>query len=72
MGRRRPRIFQGVHTQPIQHHIADALGNHLFAWGVVLGQGLRALATHSVGQSFIGDHVISYCGDQYLRLMALV
>ncbi|NWA64259.1 DUF3182 family protein, partial [Pantoea sp. B9002] len=38
----------------------------LFSDGVVLEQDLRDVVTHSVGQSFIGDHVISYCGDQYL------
>ncbi|AMW81236.1 Biotin carboxylase [Pseudomonas yamanorum] len=38
----------------------------LFSEGVVLEQDLRDVVTHSVGQSFIGDHVISYCGDQYL------
>ncbi|MBT2371295.1 DUF3182 family protein [Pseudomonas fluorescens] len=38
----------------------------LFTEGVVLEQDLRDVVTHSVGQSFIGDHVFSYCGDQYL------
>ncbi|QJI31294.1 DUF3182 family protein [Pseudomonas sp. ADAK18] len=38
----------------------------LFTEGVVLEQDLREVTTHSVGQSFIGDHVFSYCGDQYL------
>lgn len=38
----------------------------LFTEGVVLEQDLRDVITHSVGQSFIGDHVFSYCGDQYL------
>ncbi|MDF3202129.1 DUF3182 family protein [Pseudomonas sp. 1912-s] len=38
----------------------------LFGEGVVLEQDLHDVVTHSVGQSFIGDHVISYCGDQYL------
>jgi hypothetical protein len=38
----------------------------LFAEGVVLEQDLREVVTHSVGQSFIGGHVFSYCGDQYL------
>ena len=34
--------------------------------GVVLEQDLHDVVTHSVGQSFIGDHVFSYCGEQYL------
>ncbi|ROM40056.1 biotin carboxylase [Pseudomonas poae] len=34
--------------------------------GVVLEQDLRDVVTHSVGQSFIGGHVLSYCGEQYL------
>ena len=34
--------------------------------GVVLEQDLTDVVTHSVGQSFIGDKVLSYCGDQYL------
>ena len=38
----------------------------LFSDGVVLEQDLRDVVTHSVGQSFIGDHVFSYCGEQYL------
>lgn len=38
----------------------------LFTDGVVLEQDLHDVVTHSVGQSFIGEHVISYCGDQYL------
>ncbi|MBV4473897.1 DUF3182 family protein [Pseudomonas botevensis] len=38
----------------------------LFGNGVVLEQDLREVVTHSVGQSFIGDRVLSYCGDQYL------
>ncbi|MGF6095159.1 DUF3182 family protein [Pseudomonas sp. 18175] len=38
----------------------------LFNQGVVFEQDLREVITHSVGQSFFGDHVISYCGDQYL------
>ncbi|NVZ54391.1 DUF3182 family protein [Pseudomonas sp. B6002] len=38
----------------------------LFDDGVVLEQDLSDVITHSVGQSFIGDHVISYCGEQYL------
>jgi hypothetical protein len=40
--------------------------NKLFAEGVVLEQDLSNVITHSVGQSFIGDTVLSYCGDQYL------
>ncbi|WP_426131768.1 DUF3182 family protein [Pseudomonas sp. DWP1b1] len=38
----------------------------LFNEGVVLEQDLHDVITHSVGQSFIGDHVFSYCGEQYL------
>jgi hypothetical protein len=38
----------------------------LFSEGVVLEQDLDQVITHSVGQSFIGDKVLSYCGDQYL------
>lgn len=38
----------------------------LFSEGVVLEQDLHDVVTHSVGQSFIGDHVFSYCGEQYL------
>lgn len=38
----------------------------LFTEGVVLEQDLDKVITHSVGQSFIGDRVLSYCGDQYL------
>ncbi|MFJ4197142.1 DUF3182 family protein [Pseudomonas sp. NPDC089534] len=38
----------------------------LFSDGVVLEQDLSGVVTHSVGQSFIGDTVLSYCGDQYL------
>ncbi|WP_426182669.1 DUF3182 family protein [Pseudomonas sp. TWRC1-2] len=38
----------------------------LFTEGVVLEQDLHEVITHSVGQSFIGGHVISYCGEQYL------
>lgn len=38
----------------------------LFTEGVVLEQDLTDVVTHSVGQSFIGDKVLSYCGDQYL------
>jgi hypothetical protein len=37
-----------------------------FSEGVVLEQELSDVITHSVGQSFIGDKVLSYCGDQYL------
>lgn len=33
---------------------------------MVLEQDLSDVVTHSVGQSFIGDKVLSYCGDQYL------
>lgn len=38
----------------------------LFTEGVVLEQDLDQVITHSVGQSFIGGKVLSYCGDQYL------
>jgi len=38
----------------------------LFTEGVVLEQDLQKVVTHSVGQAFIGDKVLSYCGDQYL------
>lgn len=38
----------------------------MFNEGVVLEQDLHAVVTHSVGQSFIGDHLISYCGEQHL------
>lgn len=38
----------------------------MFSEGVVLEQDLHDVVTHSVGQSFIGDHVFSYCGEQYL------
>ncbi len=38
----------------------------LFDGGVVIEQDLTDVVTHSVGQSFIGDQVLSYCGDQYL------
>jgi len=38
----------------------------LFSEGVVLEQDLGNVITHSVGQSFIGDTVLSYCGEQYL------
>ncbi|NUT75691.1 DUF3182 family protein [Pseudomonas sp. C1C7] len=38
----------------------------LFTEGVVLEQDLDKVVTHSVGQSFFGDKVLSYCGDQYL------
>ncbi len=38
----------------------------VFEEGVVLEQDLHDVVTHSVGQSFIGDHIFSYCGEQYL------
>lgn len=38
----------------------------LFTQGVVLEQDLQEVVTHSVGQSFIGGRVFSYCGEQYL------
>ncbi|PYY66250.1 biotin carboxylase, partial [Pseudomonas jessenii] len=37
-----------------------------FTEGVVLEQDLDQVITHSVGQSFIGGKILSYCGDQYL------
>jgi hypothetical protein len=37
-----------------------------FSEGVVLEQDLAQVITHSVGQSFIGEKVLSYCGDQFL------
>ena len=46
--------------------LARADAEHLFSQGVVLEQDLQDVITHSVGQSFIGDQCISYCGDQYL------
>ncbi|MFO2464509.1 DUF3182 family protein [Pseudomonas sp. 15FMM2] len=50
--------FDGVLARP------DAA--RLFGAGVVLEQDLREVVTHSVGQSFIGGHVLSYCGKQFL------
>lgn len=38
----------------------------LFTEGVVLEQDLSDVVTHSVGQSLVGEHLFSYCGDQYL------
>ena len=38
----------------------------LFSEGVVLEQDLQEVITHSVGQSFVGEKVLSYCGEQYL------
>ena len=38
----------------------------MFNEGMVLEQDLHAVVTHSVGQSFIGDHLFSYCGEQHL------
>ena len=46
--------------------LARADAAKLFSEGVVLEQDLHDVVTHSVGQSFIGDHVLSYCGEQYL------
>ncbi|KAA0982108.1 DUF3182 family protein [Pseudomonas sp. ANT_J28] len=46
--------------------LARPEANALFTEGVVLEQDLDQVITHSVGQSFIGDTVLSYCGDQYL------
>ncbi|TFB32199.1 DUF3182 family protein [Pseudomonas sp. F01002] len=46
--------------------LARPEANALFTEGVVLEQDLDHVITHSVGQSFIGDTVLSYCGDQYL------
>lgn len=46
--------------------LARPEAENLFSEGVVLEQDLSDVITHSVGQSFIGDKVLSYCGDQYL------
>lgn len=46
--------------------LARADAAQLFDQGVVLEQDLQDVVTHSVGQSFIGGHVFSYCGEQYL------
>ncbi|PTT00331.1 DUF3182 family protein [Pseudomonas sp. HMWF006] len=46
--------------------LARAEAAELFRDGVVLEQDLSEVITHSVGQSFIGGKVLSYCGDQYL------
>ncbi|WP_433737366.1 DUF3182 family protein [Pseudomonas putida] len=46
--------------------LARAEAKTLFHEGVVLEQDLDQVTTHSVGQSFIGDKVLSYCGEQYL------
>ncbi|MDI3400262.1 DUF3182 family protein [Pseudomonas sp. V88_4] len=46
--------------------LARPEAGELFSDGVVLEQDLSQVITHSVGQSFIGDRVLSYCGDQYL------
>ncbi|WP_440973443.1 DUF3182 family protein [Pseudomonas koreensis] len=46
--------------------LARAEAAELFREGVVLEQDLSKVFTHSVGQSFIGGKVLSYCGDQYL------
>ncbi|MBA1296231.1 DUF3182 family protein [Pseudomonas lurida] len=46
--------------------LAHPQATAMFNDGVVLEQDLRNVVTHSVGQSFIGDYVLSYCGQQYL------
>ncbi|WP_460120441.1 DUF3182 family protein [Pseudomonas sp. S2_C03] len=46
--------------------LARSEARALFTEGVVLEQDLSEVVTHSVGQSFFGDIVLSYCGDQYL------
>lgn len=46
--------------------LARPAAAQMFSEGVVLEQDLHDVVTHSVGQSFIGDHVFSYCGEQYL------
>ncbi|MCP1513074.1 DUF3182 family protein [Pseudomonas rhodesiae] len=46
--------------------LAHSQATAMFNDGVVLEQDLRNVVTHSVGQSFIGDYVLSYCGQQYL------
>ena len=48
--------------------LARSDANALFTEGVVLEQDLSDVVTHSVGQSFIGGKVLSYCGDQYLTV----
>ncbi|KRP68922.1 biotin carboxylase [Pseudomonas paralactis] len=46
--------------------VARADAADLFNAGVVLEQDLHDVVTHSVGQSFISEYVLSYCGEQYL------
>ncbi|KRP41597.1 Protein of unknown function [Pseudomonas libanensis] len=46
--------------------LARPEASKMFSEGVVLEQDLHDVVTHSVGQSFIGAHVFSYCGEQYL------
>lgn len=46
--------------------LARPEAKQLFCEGVVLEQDLAQVKTHSVGQSFIGGKVLSYCGEQYL------
>ena len=46
--------------------LARPEASKMFSEGVVLEQDLHEVVTHSVGQSFIGAHVFSYCGEQYL------
>ncbi|MBV4486798.1 DUF3182 family protein [Pseudomonas sp. SWRI153] len=46
--------------------LARPEAQQIFSEGVVLEQDLSEVVTHSVGQSFIGGKVLSYCGDQYL------
>ncbi|WP_160107592.1 DUF3182 family protein [Pseudomonas izuensis] len=46
--------------------LARPEARNLFNEGVVLEQDLDQVITHSVGQSFIGDRVLSYCGEQFL------
>ncbi|CAI8935561.1 DUF3182 family protein [Pseudomonas sp. IT-P4] len=46
--------------------LAQPEAEAMFTEGVVLEQDLDQVITHSVGQSRIGGHVLSYCGDQYL------
>jgi hypothetical protein len=52
--------------RPVRRSPRPARSQKLFSEGVVLEQDLDQVITHSVGQSFIGDKLLSYCGDQYL------
>ena len=54
------------HLAAFRQILGRADAGELFSGGVVLEQDLKEVITHSVGQSFIGDTVLSYCGEQYL------